>query len=32
MEKIARLVFYVTWELANREKRIEVDKGEKVKR
>jgi Zn-dependent M28 family amino/carboxypeptidase len=31
MEKIARLVFYVTWELANREKRIEADKGEKVK-
>lgn len=32
MEKIARLVFHVTWELANREKRIEADKGGKVKR
>lgn len=25
MEKIARLVFYTSWELANRDKRIEVD-------
>ena len=25
METIARLVFYTTWELANRDKRIEVD-------
>jgi hypothetical protein len=25
MEKIGKLVFYTTWELANREKRIEVD-------
>ncbi len=25
MEQIARLVFYTAWELANREKRIEVD-------
>lgn len=25
MEKIARLVFYTVWELANRDKRIEVD-------
>ena len=25
MEKIARLVFHVTWELANREDRIQVD-------
>ena len=26
MEKIARLVFHTSWELANREKRIVVDK------
>ncbi len=25
MQKIAKLVFYTTWELANRDKRIEVD-------
>ena len=25
MEKIGRLIFYTTWELANRNKRIEVD-------
>ena len=25
MEKIGRLVFYTAWELANRDKRIEVD-------
>jgi len=25
METIARLVFYTTWELANRDKAIEVD-------
>lgn len=25
MEKISRLIFYTTWELANRDKRIEVD-------
>jgi hypothetical protein len=27
MEEVARLIFHVTWELANREGRIEVDKG-----
>ena len=25
MEKIGRLIFHTTWELANRDKRIEVD-------
>ena len=27
MEKVGRLVFATAWELANRDKRIEVDKG-----
>jgi hypothetical protein len=29
MEKIARLVFYTTWELANREERIVVDSNKR---
>ncbi len=28
-EKVARLAFYVTWELANRDKRIVVDSNKK---
>ncbi len=31
MEKIARLVFYTAWELANRDKRIEVNVPQKEK-